>query len=318
MAARAVICNECKKPARDDEADCRYCGSALPRSAGQKCATCAGTVTQLTVPCSHCGARIAGQRGFGAQLLRCANCSSQVSTDAEACPRCKSPTPGRTAVAPMLSAERRAAEEGPTEAVQAVIDGRATSQVAPHVVEAVLNRTLEKGIQAQSIGVTKEPPKVTGPAQPCRVCGRPNPADAYMCSSCGIPLRVQPQEHIGVPTTLGALPWLKPVLLIAACVVVGVLGQLWRVSEAARDRQARLRGALGPAATEKDVDTLRQRAQALGVSPESLLMVRRKCFLEPEKTPNEAEMAEAVAGIEVGEKRSVHLIAYAQRRCATN
>jgi len=316
VAGRAVICPECKKPARDEGAECRYCGTALPRKAQCKCATCAGTVSNPDVTCTHCGAPIAARRGSGAQLLRCAHCSSQVSTDALHCPRCKAATPGLTAVAPMLSAERRAAEEGPPGAVQAVIEGRATSQVSPLVVDSVMNGTLEKGLQAQAIGVVKEPPRPSGPPVPCRVCGRHNAPNAYMCSSCGVPLRAQPQDAVAVPTTLHGMAWLKPVLLIAAVVAIGVAGQAWRISTDARERQIRLRDALGPAATDKGVDTLKQRADALGVDPEALLMVQRKCFLAPDKTPTEAEMAQAVSAVERGEKRSKVLVAFAQHKCS--
>ncbi len=316
MAGRAVICSECKKPARDEGAECRYCGTPLPRKAQAKCATCAGTVAAPEAPCTHCGAPIASRRGASAQLLRCATCSSQVSTDAEFCPRCKAPTPGLTAVAPMLSAERRAAEEGPPEAVQAVIEGRATSQLAPLTVDSVMNRTLEKGAGTQAVGAVKEAPKPSGPPMPCRVCGRPNPTDAYMCSSCGIPLRAQPQDNVTAPTTMQSIAWLKPVAMVVVLIAVAVTGQIWRMNADAHDRQTRLRGALGPAASDKDVDTLRQRADVLGVAPEALLMVHRKCFLAPEKTPTEAEMAEAVGGAERGEKRSQLLVAFAQRKCS--
>lgn len=316
MAGRALICSECKKPAREDAAECRYCGTPLPRKAQAKCATCAGTVSNPDAACTHCGAPSAARRGASAQLLRCATCSSQVSTDAQYCPRCKAATPGLTAVAPMLSAERRAVEEGPTEAVQAVMEGRATSQVAPQVVDSVMNRTLEKGHHAQAIGEPKAAPKPTGPPVPCRVCGRPNPLDAYMCSSCGIPLRAQQQDAVVVPTTLHGMAWLKPAILVTVVIAIAVAGQAWRLSADAHDRQTRLRGALGPAATDKDVDTLKQRAEVLGVDPEALLMVHRKCFLAPEKTPTEAEMAQAVGSFERGEKRSKHLVAYAQQKCS--
>lgn len=314
MAGRALICKECKKPARDEGPDCRYCGTPLPRNTDNKCATCAGKVTSLTAPCSHCGAPVAGQRGLSAMLLRCANCSSQISTDAEACPRCKAPLPGRTAVAPQLSAERRAAEQGPSEAVQAALEGRATSQVAVPTPDSAFNRSLNETI-APALGAGKEPPRPTGPAVPCRVCGKPNPPDAYVCPSCGMTLRAQPTDGVAAPANFRAAAWLKTAIGVGFMAAIFISGQVWRVKSEEHDRSARLRSALGPAATDKDVETLMKRAETMGVNPEALLMVNRKCFLTPEKTPTEAEMAEAVAAVKPGEERSKRLVEYSVRRC---
>ena len=322
MAARALICKECKKPARDEAADCRYCGAPLPRPAATKCATCAGVVTDLAAPCTHCGAPKASARAANSQLLRCAQCSSQVSTDAEACPRCKAPTPGLTAVLPQLSAERRAAEQGPTEAVAAALSGTATGLKQELALpESALNRSLEQGVRANVTAADrKELAKQagpSGPSGPCRVCGRPNPADAYVCMSCGIPLRQAPQSTVLSPGSARGLPWLKSAFVTALIVLLFAGGQWFRVETDDHDREARLRNALGPAATDKDVATLKQRAGVLGVTPEALVAVHRKCFLTPDRIPSEVEMAQAVVGADEGEPRAKKLVEYAGRRCAT-
>ena len=187
------------------------------------------------------------------------------------------------------------------------------------MAESALNWSLEQGVRAKmSEDERKELEKKGKPvasAGPCRVCGRPNPAVASVCTSCGIPLRQAPKQAAMAPSSAAGLWWLKPTLVTLFIATLAVGGQWFRIGSEDHNRNQRLRAALGPAATDKDVETLNQRASGLGVTPESLIQVNRKCFLTPERVPSDVEMAQAVVGAEAGEARARKLVEFAVRRC---
>lgn len=338
------VCTHCNKPVGGGLKPCPHCGTprVAPVAENGRCGTCAKAVSTGRKPCPHCGEPKpydpAGAPGF--RLGRCAQCFKPVSVVAAACAQCGAARQPQVAAAAVVGGAAaqpvatvpESAVSTPTRRVTAVrcrgcgnplLPGQTSCVVCrtPRQTTAVRCATCGRALAVDEVACPVCPPvdAVPPPVEAvvhCKTCDGAVAAGQKPCPHCHAldptveyrtPDIVLPPKHS---------PALRNRLLIGVLVVIAVAVAGGGAALETKERRDRIRMAYGASATDAVVAAVEHDAEALGVSTDVLVRVRRACVARPKRQPQRDALAAARAtALAAGLDGDVAMIDAARTAC---
>jgi len=305
-----------------------------------RCGACAKDVATGRRACPHCGEPKpfdpAGAPGF--RLSRCPQCFKPVSVAAEACAQCVAARQPQFDTAAMtvgakaqpVPAAPAPAVSTPARRVTAVRCRSCGNPLLPGQTACIVCRVPRQttGVRCGTCGRALTPAEIVCPVclpveaalavpqlhcktcdgvvqpgqKPCPHCQALDPAKEYQAPAIVLPR--DRSRGLGLRLGLGALA-----LLAIAAVGGGALLQ-------DKERRDRIRMAYGASATDALVATVEQDAEAIGVSTDVLVRVRRVCIARPRKQPGRDVLAAARGrALAAGQNGDLALVEAARAAC---